>query len=344
MKTKSSSYFVFNEYGEATFPSKQLIVSNEKEGFNTGLILDSSVCLELVKFVDYRKKAVIERTKLINYLDYIHKHPVQTIPLLGLLELCHSSSTMSFDPSKLEDFKNRIDFIEQVPMNRVRSFRFDYQKEYKILRRLSFETTSLNSLKPLLLTTYCCLLKIRALCLMGISKNNAKKHTENLIKWMADDLGMIMGIEFQLALNVFGGVTDFRKMIWLDGNPGEIKKKLWGTCWDILHARIGLGNERDSELFGGFNRTFFITKDYSLFKLMSQLCLRIKIDHKGNSPTSSVFSASFELPHLDRSYVNEINQYMMDMLLNRFNTVKEYNDKVISQMIWDLEQINNISK
>lgn len=41
---------------------------------------------------------------------------------------------------------------------------------------------------------------------------------------MLNSLGFILGIKPKLAMNIFGGKTEFRKMISLDGKERLIKK------------------------------------------------------------------------------------------------------------------------
>jgi hypothetical protein len=335
-------YYTLYEKGETTFPSQLDIQEFEKHGIQPMLLLDSSICLDSVIFADYKRKAKVDKTKLINYLEYVHKTPIEIISFLGILELCHNQQTMEIDIDRFRDFKNRINFLEQLPLKIINSCQFDFQRDYKILNKLNFETNSIDTFKPLLLNTYCCLLKIRELSLNGLGKEKAKKNIENYIDWTANDLGRMMGIEQQLAMNVFGGTDEFRAMIALDGNKQKTKKMLWATSWDIFHFRISCNNIKISKYLGKNIHSIFVTKDFNLYKLISQLNLTAIFDDSNEGITTSIIMASYEYKHFEPSYVDTLNNKIINLLSERVSLKKGFDEIKLNSLIKDLELRNQI--
>lgn len=181
--------------------------------------------------------------------------------------------------------------------------------------------TPFYGLESFFLNTYCSLLKIRELALNGLSKKYAEKNILEFTKWMANTLGIMLGIEFKLAMNIFGGKTEFRKMIWLEGKEHLIKKKIVGTAWDITHARFCSNNFSLSKKLGENLNAFFLTSDTNLFKLLSESSLTMIFD-SGEIGSSSMINTSFDYPHFDESFLNKNNTKMMELITERFNHKK----------------------
>lgn len=336
-------YHTFNEKGKANFPTDIELIENSNKGIEPVLILDSCVCLELVKFADYKNKANVDRKKVIHFLDYIHNKKIEIISFSGLLELCHDSMTMTFNKIKFEDFKHRIDFLEQIPLKHIHSGQFDFQRDYHITGKISFETNSISAFRPLLMTTYCCLLKIRELSKKGLKQVDAKKNIESYMEWSEIELDRFMGIESQLAMNIFGGVSDFRSMIWLDGKENEIRRRLWATAWDIFHSRISCNNLKLSKVIGKRINSTFVTNDFNLFNLVSQLSLTAIIENSEKVITTSMLMGAFDFKHFDFDYVDKLNTNSLDLLAKRVNKKKEFNEDKLTKMIIELEKINDVA-
>ncbi|HAF28295.1 MAG TPA: hypothetical protein DCG75_04525 [Bacteroidales bacterium] len=341
---KLKTYHSFNDKGECYFPSVQEINDFEKNGFHPILLLDSCVCLDLIKFVNYKKKSQLDKAKLKNYLEYIKKHKIETISMFGLLELCHDPKTMEFDINKFWEFNNKIDFIEKIPMNYVNSYRFDFDRDYIVTDLNEFETNSIIAFRPLLLTTYCCLLKIREISFNGLEKSKAIKNIETFRDWLINELDISMAIEYHLAMNIFGGISELRKMICIDTKKHDVKKILWGTSWDIFHSRINGNNAEFSGYFGEKIYSTFITNDSNLFKLISKISLEAIFLNSENNSSTSMIVASNELPHFEPAFIDESNSKMKNIFSNRLLIKKQFNESKILEMIEKLEYSNNVAE
>lgn len=336
-------YHTFNEKGETSFPTDIELIENLNRGTEPVLILDSCVCLELVKFADYKNKANVDKKKIIHFLDYIHSKKVETICFLGLLELCHDPISMTFNENKFVDFKNRIDFLELIPLKYIHSCQFDFQRDYHINSKISFDTNSISAFNPLIMTTYCCLLKIRELSKKGLKQVDAKRNIESFLEWSEIELDRLMGIECQLAMNIFGGVSEFRSMIWLDGKEHEIKRRLWATAWDIFHSRLSCNNLKLSKFIGKNLNCTFVTNDFNLFNLASQLSLTAIFENSEKGISTSMLMGAFEFKHFDFDYVDKLNAKSLDLLSKRVNTKKDFNEDKLVKMIIELEKQNYVA-
>lgn len=339
----AEEYYAFNDKGAATLPSKKEVIESENREIHPVLLLDSCVCLDLVKFVDHKNNAKVDKTKVRKYLDYIKRSNIETISFFGLLELCHKPDTMSFDIDKFWDFKNRIHYIEKIPMNYINSYRFDFNRDYIVKDSNELETNSLIELKPILQTSYCCFLKIRELAISGLDKHKAQKNIELFGDWLINDLDIIMALEYNLAMNIFGGNPDFRKMIGVDSKANDLKKTLWGTAWDFFHSRIVCNNvDVASRFFEENVYSTFITNDSNLFKLISQISLEAKFFLPNDEASTSVLIANNNLPQFEAAFLESFNEKMKKTFRDRLLKEKSYNESKVLEMIEKLEYVNSI--
>ena len=261
--------------------------------------------------------------------------------MFGLMELCQRKT--EFDQQKFWDLYARIDFFQKIPKKHLNSYRFDFQKEYFTINQPNLKNhTPFYGLESFFLNTYCCLLKIRELSQKGLSKNYAEKNILEFIDWMADTLGILGGIEFKLAMNIFGGKTEFRKMIWLEGKNNLIQKKIIGTAWDITFARFCSNNFSLSKKLGENLNAYFLTSDTNLFKLLSENSLTMILD-SGEIGSSSMINTSFDCPHFDESFINKNNRKMLELITERFNQEIIFDKNKVVDLIINLEKTNNVA-
>lgn len=338
------SYACFSEQGKVILPDQTVIDNCYQDGFEPIIFLDSCVCLHIIKVVDYRKAATnVDFAKILDLKKYLEKHPgIRVDPFFALLELCNNKS--GFDQEKLQDFKYRVDFFQQVPYKALKSFKYDFYRDYFPIRVLKGTLGDPSSAISLLQkNSYCSLLKIRSLALQGLGKENAEKNIGSFLDWMTDELDSIMGVEYKLALNIFGGNTSFRKMIALDCKQSNIRKKILGTCWDIFHARHTSNGFRLQQLLGRSIKPYFITSDSNLFNIFKNFSLRLIKDGGDDFVSSFILNSDFNIPHLTEGFIDRQNNKMMDIFIERRNQPFGFNENSVNQIIKVLELENGIT-
>lgn len=337
-------YSCFGQQGETILPDQAAINAMIQKGLEPKIFLDSCVCLHIIKLVDYGKKATsIDFNKLIALKEYLHHHPsISITPFFGLIELC--SHTGALNSLKFADFQNRINFFTKLPLKYLKNFRYDFHRDYWVIKPIENLPNIYPFLTPQLKNTYCCLLKIRSLALNGLSKATARKNISSYLDWMVDELDMIRGTEYRLALYIFGGVTSTRKMIGLDNKPAEAKKRMLGTCWDIFHCK-NIGNSfRLFEMLGRNFEPYFLTSDAVLFEVIRGVSLTIIKDGGEQFMSSFINNGTFNFPHFTEDFLDQNNTEMLDLFFERCNKVYEFDEKKVDLLIRGLEKENGISK
>jgi len=338
-----NEYFCFNENGKVTLPNTLEIEELLEQEIEPTIFIDSCVCLHIVKLVDYRKEAVgIDKEKLFYLKEYLSKNPIDLNPIFGLMELSQNGDL--FDKNKFWDFFHRINFFKQIPLKRLRTYRFDFNTDYLILKQpdINKEHSPFYGLDSFFLNTYACLLKIRELSLRGISKRFAEQNATDFLNWMSDTLGIILGVEYRLAMNIFGGETEFRKMIWLEGKAELIKKKLIGTAWDITHARFCSNNHFLNKTLERNLSAYFLTSDSNLYKLLAEYSLT-RIFDAGEKMVTNLYNSSFNYPHLGSDFLDKNNKVMLELLSDRFNKKVHFDRDKVESIIHELEKKNNVA-
>jgi hypothetical protein len=263
--------------------------------------------------------------------------------MFGLFELSYNDG--DFNIKKYWDFKNRIKFFEEIPLKHFLAFKYDFLRDFFVLSTPEVDLkSSFNSLEYIFLNAYCSILKIRAISLNGLSKNKAEKNITEFFDWMSNELGIVLGIEYRLALNIFGGSTEFRKMIWLDGDKKLSKKKLIGTAWDIFHTRLCTNNFEIAKMLEikGIEG-YFITNDNLLFTLHAQYSLSGIIEKSENLGTMRIFNTDFNLPHFTDNFIDKQNEKIFTKMSERFDKPLMNNVELTKKIINDLEKINIIA-
>lgn len=339
----SNTYLCFNEKGEASLPDNKLIDKLINNGTKPVVFIDSCVCLHIVKLIDHGKKANgINKKKILWLKEYVTKNKIKVNPLFGLMELC--STKGKIDNTKFWDLYKRIDFFNLIPIKQFKTFNYNFHQQY-FLDGESYIQDKENSffgLDAFFLNTYTSLLKIRELSLKGVSKKYAEPHALEFVEWMKKDLGIILGVEYRLAMNVFGGITEFRKMIWLEGKTDILKKKLIGTAWDITHSRFCSNNVLLSRTLGEYISAYFLTSDLNLFNLLASYQITMLIDG-GNSGCTTMYNTDFELPHFNESFIDKNNRMIIDISYERLGDEIVFDRDKIWKIIDELEMINNIA-
>lgn len=340
---KAITYNCFSEIGEAVVPDKPFINQCLQQGIKPIIFLDSCICLHILKVVDYGRSAKnVDFNKIIALKEYIENHPgVSISPYFGFIELC--SREHVFDTKKLQDFKYRMDFFNQIPLKEFKKFKYDFHRDFFILTNVFHPPTNLvNGLQTIFKTSYCALLKIRALALQGVSKNNAEKNIVEFINWMINDLDMARGHEYKLALNIFGGNTTFWKMIGLDSKQSEVKKILLGTCWDFFHSRYTTRRFEVSKILHENIHPYLLTSDGNLSNILKDFSLTIIKDGGDNYRSSFILNSDFTFPHFEDSFLDRQSEKMQAHFIDRYNKERFFDEGKVDHLINELELENGI--
>ena len=344
MKFGYSKYSCFTEKGNCSLPDEEFIRGCLEQGIEPVVFLDSCVCIHIAKVIDHRREAKnIDFSKIISLKKYIHEHPdVKINPFFALLELCTKNGTI--DKEKFQDFKLRIDFFEQISLKVFMSFKYDFHRDIYVFRNMdNILDNPLEAVDQVVSNSYCTLLKIRSLALTGLTKNKAEYNLNLLTDWMVNSLNIFRGSEYKLAMHIFGGNTEFRKMIGLDSSGFDAKKKIVGTSWDMFHTKFTANSFRLSEILQRNIYSHFLTSDNNLFKIFENLSLEVIKDGGDDFVSSFIMTSDFSYPHLDDSFTDRNNDKLIEIFLDRRNIQYTYNKIEVAKMIADLELENGIS-
>ncbi len=334
-------YSCFSEQGETHLPNQAEIQTFLDRHLEPKIFLDSCVCLHIIKVVDYGKKATgVNLNRILQLKEYLHSHEIGITPLFGLIELCTKNEQI--DRVKFADFKNRIDFFEQLPLRYFKSFSYNYERDYLIFKQLGDLPNIYPALEPQLKNTYCSLLKIRSLARINHTRSAAVKNINAFMDWMISELDIIRGTEYQLALNIFGGNTTFWKMIGLDNKGSDVKKKLYGTSWDIFHGKNIANSFRLFEMLNRNLKPYFLTSDANLLGIFGKMSLALIKDGGPKFVSSFIANSEFSFPNYDVKFLEEQNEKMLKVFIERRNKVYEFNAQKIDIMIKELEVENQI--
>lgn len=329
-----------SEKGKTSLPSKEEIdqmVETNQERY--ALVLDSSVCLEIINLVNYKSSARVDKQKIFNLLEYVQTHDVVQISMFALIELCYDRLTLDINEEKFWEFKNKLDFAFSYKNKLFRQLKYDYNTEYIINRWPQLKITSIKPLTEQLNISYAALLKIREIATsQGLSKQTAEKNITQFIDWMTYDLDFIIGTEYFLAIQVFGGNSEFRTMIKLDSSKKKTLKVLLGTAWDLFHARASRNRTQLTKIVGKPAFPIFVTKDKRLFDLLSPTVI---LQTELGSTKLSLTHENLTPPHYSDSFMNTLNTEMLTRTKERLYNKNEPDMVRVKTMIKELE--NNLT-
>lgn len=340
---KKPLYECYSEQGKSNLPSHSEVNKMTSMGLVPLLVIDSNVCLEIIKFINYKKSATqIDKEKILNLIEFVQKNDgVEVFCLYSFLELTHKRVNLEIDKDKFIEFKNKIDFAFQCPIKYLRLYKFDYNRDYIIFKTPTIPLNTIESLNDHLLPTYCSLLKIRELSLMGLDKQKAQKNISNFLIWLKSEIGMIMGLELQLAINIFGGNSNYLKMITQRRSLEDVRRKLWGTTWDFFHARFSTNKDELSRITGKMVMPFFITNDTTLGQLIenNRLLLKYANDNGGHG---SLILTDTKTMHLSDEFILDLSKQSIELASGMKGENLAFNNEKIVRLIAQFEE--NVSK
>ncbi|WP_229734142.1 hypothetical protein [Flavobacterium orientale] len=307
-----------------------------KNGENILLVLDSCVCIDIVNIFSEKENSKVDKTRIYNLIEYAQKHNINQFSLYSLVESCYDRKTKNILPGKFFDFKNKIDFAFQVPIAKLKKNNYNFES-------LNFKAPEIkNQLLNLLMDErvnifYAGLLKICEIAQRGLKTDCAEKNILEFIEWMENELDVILGYEYMLALQIFGGNTKFRSMLKIGSSAKEkILKAAWATAWDLFHAKVSCHRDQLTQIVNQKVYPIFVTKDSNLFELISpQVDSYFRYEHTrlslidGNIP--QCYSKSF-MDILNKKFI-ELNLKRIHKNTNR--TIESERIKLIIKRLED---------
>lgn len=331
------NFHFLSDIGKIPLPSKSEISKHfELTGEQIILVLDSSVCLDIIKLVDHKNKATSDKQKIYNLIDYSQKNEVDFFSIFALVESCYNRTTLKIQSDKFFDFNCRIQFAFFYPLKKLRKFHYNFEDNFYAIKPkpTSAEPAEIiidSRINPY----YVGLLKIAQIAQKnGVSKHKAEKNIESFINWMEDDLNFFLGQEYMLALNIFGGNTAFGSMLKIGGKKEAIIKATWGTAWDMFHAKMSINRDLISELIEKKVFPIFVTNDVTLYNLMSPY---VDSYVKRNFKKVTIIQNNAYPPFFSNDFMDKLNERMTKLTIERFYNENELDSEHVRRLITELE-------
>lgn len=329
-------FHFISDFGKTKLPTKSELLrhigSDEEQLI---FVLDSSVCLDIVNIIRRKQSAHSDKTKVFNLIEYVQKNGIDWTPIFALIESCYDRKTLDIQEDKFLDFKNKIDFAFQYPFKLLKRFEYDFETNYVVFEKPKLENKSIELIvNERLNLHYSALLKIYEISQAGLKGEFAEKNIETFIDWMIEELDIILGIEYSLALQIFGGHTKFRSMIKLGASKEVVLKAAWGTAWDLFHTRVSCNRIQLSEMLRRKVYPIFVTKDETLFELLSP---QVEFYTKYNLSKLSVTEKNIYPPNYSDSFMDYLNKKMLRIGLDRIGADTSPDINKIKSIIQKLE-------
>ena len=329
-------FHFLSDLGKTSLPTEVEVLSRKKENNELVLlILDSSVCLEIANLVRHKKSARVEKNAIFHLIEYVQRHTVEQTPIFALTELCYNRTTYDLIEDKLWDINNRLDFAFQYPIKLFKRLDFDYNTEYRLFDKPELVGKSISAFFENLNLYYAGLLKIRQIADKGLKREKAEKNIETFIDWMAQELGVVLGPEYSLALEIFGGNPNLRPMIKFGSSKEKSLKGILGSAWDLFHARMSCNRSQLAQIVGENVNPIFVTKDGGLFEIMSPY---VKHYLKFNSTKLTITTENNYPPHYSDSFINHLNEKILVLAADRAARKTVYDTNKINRIISELEE------
>lgn len=322
-------FYFISDYGKINLTDKEL---NNKE---LVLVLDSSVCIDIINLVKWKKNAHCDKTKIYNLIDFIQKYKIQYITLFALLESCYDRTTLEINSEKYFDFQNMIEYAFQFPLKKFKNFQYDFYTDCLFFNNPNLKSNIVKQLIDERINLYyVALLKISTIAQRSMSSNKSENNFEEFMQWMINDLDVILGIEYSLALEIFGGNTKLRSMIKLGAKKEKILKACWSSAWDLFHSRISCNKEQISKLIDKDVKPIFVTKDSYLFELISP---EVHYFQKFETSKVSILNKNPQVMNYSEDFLDKINKQLLELVQTRVYKRPQFEIENIISMIKELE-------
>lgn len=267
------TFSVISESGKTNLFSEVKLNKIREDNFIPELYLDANICLDFVQYADNNLKSSELSNNIQALIAYSQLNKLETKTDYGIMELCMNDILNGFNSKKFKNFKTKISYVLTLPFDlhtnliRIQENRFldsePLPSNREMAQFLSITTVS-----------YLSLLKI-----FGLAKSHPPsaqtylKNIESYLTWCDEELDTSMGLEIDLAFEVFGGNSQLWKMLGLQKSNYEtlVPPNILSTAWDLTHIRqIGFDLNRNVKLF-------LITRDKSLLNLFQDFALQSKL-------------------------------------------------------------------
>lgn len=309
-------FHFISDLGKISLPTKEQIATRKKEtGEEIIFVLDSSVCIDIRNLIKWKSDAKSDKNKIFNLIEYVQKNNLEWFPLFALIESCYDRKTLEIKADELTDFNNKIDFAFYYPLKELKKFKFFIERDFIAYRgKLKKTDTSKIIIQDMVNIYYAALLKIALISKNGLSAKMAERNINEFIDWMINDLDVILGFEYTLALQIFGGNSRFQSMIKVGGTKEKIMKATWSTAWDMLHARMSCNIDQMSLLVSRKVYPIFVTKDATLYDLLSP---EIKYYIREGKSKFSILEQKNYPPHYSDEIMENINNKIFQLISKR---------------------------
>lgn len=303
----------------------------------TLLVLDSSICIDIANIVSKRNINKESKRKAFELIKYSQKKSTPPFEIFALLELCLDKSTYKLNTDKFFDLYNKLKFAFLFPFERLRKNDFNYFTNF-ITSNRSEINQDFTPIFEQIFVHYCALLKIREIASKGLGKQKSKNNILEFLDWMNSKLNFILGLEYQLAIQIFGGNSGFNSMLKIDSTKEKALKAMWGTAWDLLHSRVSRNSAQLSEIVGEDINTIFITNDKRLYELIApQIEFATEFDRSKISISAGIEANP---PHFDNDFINKLNKIILEISIKRVSDKVIYpKEEYVLKLINDMEEI-----
>lgn len=334
------NYFFLSDIGECTLPNKNDIENHwNKTGEEIILVLDSSVYIDIANLIKWKKDFKSDKNKIFNLIEYIQKNNLDYFSHFSLLECSYDREMLLVDNEKFINDFAKLKFAFEYPLKKIKKLAFP-----DVLT--NFDTTAPSFPPDLIIDVidtrinvfYAALLKICQLAkINGLSEEKAEKNMKDFLDWMQNDLEIILGQEYIIALNIFGGNSKFGSMLKLGSSKEKILKAAMGTAWDSFHARMSISRELISNISGKKVYPIFVTKDKMLHQLMAPY---VSTYEEREFKKVKLIESDIFPEFYSTDFVNQLNDFMISRIKKTFHLDSDYGtDQInkIKSMISELE-------
>ncbi|BFO67381.1 hypothetical protein [Chryseobacterium sp. KCF3-3] len=125
-----------------------------------------------------------------------------------------------------DDYYNKLHFAFNIPVKEFKKLDFDYYRDFHVENEIRIDKNIVKSIIESRVNPYYVgLLKICEIAQRGLGLNRAEKNVEEFFNWIENDLGFMLGYEHRLAMQIFGGNSDYWKMLRIGSKKRSCSKR-----------------------------------------------------------------------------------------------------------------------
>ncbi len=292
--------------GDLTLPSTEKIDYLKQAGYTPCLFIDANICLLLATYYNTGKIDQELLMEMFTLIKYFQEGNAIFDPDYGVLELVKEKGSHTFQKDKFDEILDKVNYLFWYP---VELHEIEFQKNLFPVEKYRGDYSSHNffvsKMGSFFLLTYTTLLKIYSIS----KKRSPQKETflaniREFLSWCESELNTSMLLEFALAIKIFGGDSDFKKMIAFDNTDSaeNIFKILHATTWDLIHIKLILRELSDEKIF-----PIFITRDTNLYALLKIIVFELGFETYNDKP---IFKAKINCKSFYSNYEHQekVNQ------------------------------------